>query len=112
MRELAVRPSDFREWAARARVRWRDSRFARSLRDRTVFADEGEDFPGWEWLISLVHERSASVFNYLRDAVLVVHEPVSVENFLASAFQTLADRFAETDAADDLAIGAGALPDC
>src|SRR5712671_2217905 len=104
MRELAVRPSDFREWAARARVRWRDSRFARSLRDRTVFADEGEDFPGWEWLISLVHERSASVFDYLRDAVLVVDEPVSVENFLASAFQTLADRFAETDAADDLGL--------
>jgi transcription-repair coupling factor (superfamily II helicase) len=104
MRELAVRPSDFREWAARARVRWRDGRFARSLRDRTVFADEGEDFPGWEWLISLVHERSASVFDYLRDAVLVVDEPVSVENFLASAFQTLADRFAETDAADDLGL--------
>lgn len=104
MRELAVRPSDFREWAARARIRWRDSRFARSLRDRTVFADEGEDFPGWEWLISLVHERGASVFDYLQDAVLVVDEPVSVENFLASAFQTLADRFAETDAADDLGL--------
>src|SRR6266481_5763088 len=104
MRELAVRPSDFREWAARARIRWRDSRFARSLRDRTVFADEGEDFPGWEWLISLIHEDRASVFEYLRDAVLIVDEPVSVENFLASAFQTLADRFAETDAADDLGL--------
>src|SRR5258706_455422 len=104
MRELAVRPSDFHEWAARARVRWREPRFARSLRDRTVFADEGEDFPGWEWLISLVHQRSASVFDYLRDAVLVVDEPVSVENFLASAFQTLEDRFAETDVADDLGL--------
>ena len=104
MRELAVRPSDFREWAARARVRWRDSRFARSLRDRTVFADEGEDFPGWEWLISLVHEGSASVFEYLQDAVLIVDEPVAVENYLASAFQTLADRYAETDAADDLGL--------
>src|SRR6266404_1814358 len=104
MRELAVKPSDFREWAARARARWRDGRFARSLRDRTVFADEGEDFPGWEWLISLVHEAGASVFEYLQDAVLIVDEPVSVENFLASAFQTLADRFAETDAADDLGL--------
>jgi transcription-repair coupling factor (superfamily II helicase) len=104
MRELAVRPSDFREWAARARVRWRDSRFARSLRDRTVFADEGEDFPGWEWLISLVHEVRASVFEYLRDAILIVDEPVSIENFLASAFQTLADRYAETDAVDDLGL--------
>src|SRR6266404_637838 len=104
MRELAVKPSDFREWAAQARVRWHEPRFARSLRDRTVFADEGEDFPGWEWLISLVHEWRASVFDYLQDAVLVVDEPVSVENFLASAFQTLADRFAETDAADDLGL--------
>ncbi len=104
MRELAVKPSDFREWAAQARVRWHEPRFARSLRDRTVFADEGEDFPGWEWLISLVHEWRASVFEFLQDAILVVDEPVSVENFLASAFQTLADRFAETDAADDLAL--------
>src|SRR6266404_9842547 len=104
MRELAVKPSDFREWAARARARWRDGRFARSLRDRTVFADEGEDFPGWEWLISLVHEAGASVFEYLQDAVLIVDEPVSVENFLASAFQTLADRYAETHAVDDLGL--------
>jgi transcription-repair coupling factor (superfamily II helicase) len=104
MREIAVRPSDFREWAAQARVRWREPRFARSLRDRTVFADEGEDFPGWEWLISLVHEGRASVFEFFEDAILVVDEPVAVENFLASAFQTLADRYAETDAADDLAL--------
>jgi transcription-repair coupling factor (superfamily II helicase) len=104
MRELAVGHSDFREWAARARVRWRDERFARSLRDRTVFADEGEDFPGWEWLISLVHERSAGVFEYLKDAVLVVDEPVAVENYLASAFQTLEERYAEIDAVDDLGL--------
>jgi len=104
MRELAVTARDFREWAARARVRWRDPRFARSLRDRTVFADEGEDFPGWEWLISLVNEGSAGVFEYLQDAVLIVDEPVAVENYLASAFQALADRYGETDAADDLGL--------
>jgi transcription-repair coupling factor (superfamily II helicase) len=104
MRELAVSSRDFREWAARARVRWRDERFARSLRDRTVFADEGEDFPGWEWLISLVHERNAGVFEYLKDAVLVVDEPVAVENYLASAFQTLEERYADTDAVDDLGL--------
>ncbi|HMG73883.1 MAG TPA: transcription-repair coupling factor [Pyrinomonadaceae bacterium] len=104
MRELAVSARDFREWAARARVRWREPRFARSLRDRTVFADEGEDFPGWEWLISLIQEDSASVFEYLHNAVLIVDEPVAVESFLVTAFQTLADRYAETDAADDLGL--------
>jgi transcription-repair coupling factor (superfamily II helicase) len=104
MRELAVTARDFREWAARARQRWRDERFARSLRDRTVFGDEGEDFPGWEWLISLVLERSAGVFEYLKDAVLIVDEPVAVENYLASAFQTLEERYTETDTADDLGL--------
>jgi len=104
MRELIVRASDFREWASHARLRWREPRFARSLRDRTVFADEGEDFPGWEWLISIVHDRGASIFDYLKDAVLVIDEPIAVENFLIDAFQTLEERFAETDAADDLGL--------
>src|SRR2546425_7612372 len=104
MRELIVRAADFRDWASHARMRWRDDRFARSLRDRTVFADEGEEFPGWEWLISLIREQHATVFDYVKDAVLVIDEPVAVEEFLATAFQTVAQRFAETDAADDLGL--------
>src|SRR5437764_2691220 len=104
MRELIVTTRDFREWASHARMRWRDERFARSLRDRTVFADEGEEFPGWEWLISLIREQHATVFDYMKDAVLVIDEPVAVEEFLATAFQTVEQRFAETDAADDLGL--------
>jgi len=104
MRELIVRSADFREWAAHARARWNDPRFARSLRDRTDFADEGEDFAGWEWLISINRDQSASIFDYLNDAVLVIDEPVAVENFLTHAFQTLEERYAETDAADDLGL--------
>jgi transcription-repair coupling factor (superfamily II helicase) len=104
MRELIVRPPDFREWAARARVRWQEPRFARSLRDRTVFADEGEDFPGWEWLIPIVRERSAAIFDYLKDTVLVIDEPIAVENFLTEAFQIIEQRYGETDAADDLGL--------
>jgi transcription-repair coupling factor (superfamily II helicase) len=104
MRELIVHASDFREWASHARRRWHDERFARSLRDRTVYADEGESFPGWEWLISLGREHHATTFDYLKEAVLVIDEPVAVENFLSSAFQTLEQRHAETDAADDLGL--------
>src|SRR5712691_11769041 len=104
MREFAVRPSDFREWAGRARQRWRDERFARSLHDRTVYADEGEDFPGWEWLLPLVRETGASALDYFKDAVLVIDEPATIESYLAGTFQTLAERHAETDAADDLGL--------
>jgi transcription-repair coupling factor (superfamily II helicase) len=104
MRELAVRGDDFTAWANAARERWQDERYARALRDRTVFADEGESFAGWEWLLPIVRERSGSVFDYLKDAVLVIDEPSSVESYLGEVYQTLADRYAETDAADDIAL--------
>ncbi len=60
MRELAVGRDDFRLWAEFARDRWGDDARARALKDRTVHADEGESFPGWEWLISLVVKADAS----------------------------------------------------
>ena len=104
MRELAVTANDFSAWADGARERWAEPRFARSLRDRTVFADEGEAFTGWEWLLPLVRERNSSVFEYLKDAVLVIDEPSGIDSFLGEVYQSLADRFNETDAADDLGL--------
>jgi transcription-repair coupling factor (superfamily II helicase) len=104
MREVVVRSRDFSEWAKAARGRWSDSRYARALQDRNIFADEGETFAGWEWLMPIVRETSGSVFDYLKDAVLVIDDPSSVETYLADLYQTLADRYAETDAADDLAV--------
>ncbi|MCA1605272.1 MAG: hypothetical protein LC775_07335, partial [Acidobacteria bacterium] len=104
MREVVVRSQDFTDWADVARRRWSDDRYARALRDRTVFADEGESFAGWEWLMPIVHERSGSIFDYLNDAVLVIDEPSSVETYLGEVYQTLADRSAETDAVDDIGV--------
>lgn len=104
MRELTVTSRDFHSWAEAARERWSAARYARSLRDRTEFADEGEAFNGWEWLMPLVRERNASVFDYLKEAVLIIDEPSGIESYLSEAHQSLADRFIETEAADDLGL--------
>ncbi|MBV9925908.1 MAG: transcription-repair coupling factor [Acidobacteria bacterium] len=104
MRELAVGRDDFRLWAEFARDRWGDEAHARALKDRTVYADEGETFPGWEWLISLVVKSGASVFDYLRDTVLVVDEPAGVEQHLGNSFETVASRYAENDAAGEIGL--------
>ena len=104
MREVLVRSEDFTHWARAARARWTDERYARALRDRTVFADEGDSFAGWEWLLPVIRERSGSVFDYLKDAVLVIDEPSTVETYLGEVLQTLDDRYAETDAVDDIAL--------
>ncbi|MDT4895729.1 MAG: hypothetical protein QOH25_806 [Acidobacteriota bacterium] len=104
MRELSATAEDFRLWARRARERWADERYARALRDRTVYADEGETFSGWEWLIGIVRERRASVFDYLREAVLVIDEPSGIETFLGNVYETLQVRYAETESADELGL--------
>ncbi|MDT4969077.1 MAG: hypothetical protein QOJ64_3814 [Acidobacteriota bacterium] len=104
MRELSTTSDDFRLWAEAARERWSDERFERALRDRTVYADEGETFAGWEWLIQILKERQGSIFDYLQDTVVVIDEPVSVETYLGSLYDTLSSRYAETDGADDLAL--------
>lgn len=104
MREFAVTRDDLRLWAEFAQDRWSEPRYEPALRDRTVFAEDGETFPGWEWLISLVSPTNSSAFDYLKDFVLVVDEPGEIDSYLSGIYTTLEDRFAETDAADDLAL--------
>jgi transcription-repair coupling factor (superfamily II helicase) len=104
MRELAVGRDDFRLWAEFARDRWGDDARARALKDRTVYADEGETFAGWEWLIPLVARTPSSGFDHLRDTVLVVDEPSGVEQYLANSFENVAARYAENDAAGEIGL--------
>ena len=105
MREYAVGADDFRLWAELARERWADERYARSLRDRTVHADEGETFAGWEWLVSLVHSTPASAFDYLRrETVFVADEPAALETFLGNTYETLRARYDDAEHADEIAL--------
>ncbi len=104
MHEFAINAVDFQLWSEAARERWSDPRFARSLRDRTAFADEGEAFQGWEWLIPIVMNSNSNIFEHLGDAVLIVDEPAGVESYLSEFYERLSDRYREIDQADDIAL--------
>src|SRR5215813_544686 len=104
MHEFAITPVDFQLWNEAARERWSDQRFARSLRDRTAFAEEGEAFQGWEWLIPISMNSSSTVFDHLGDAVLIVDEPAGIESYLSEFYERLSDRYREIDQADDIAL--------
>src|SRR6185503_15222774 len=104
MRELAVNPLDFQLWSEAAKERWSDERYARSLRDRTAFADEGEAFAGWEWLMSLTTRSTSTIFDHLGDAVLIVDEPAGIETYLSEFYERLSERYREIDQADDIAL--------
>jgi transcription-repair coupling factor (superfamily II helicase) len=104
MREFAVNAVDFQLWSEAARERWGNERYARSLRDRTAFADEGEAFAGWEWLLPITMDCCSSVFDHLGDVVLVIDEPSGIEAYLSEFYERLSDRYREIDEADDIAL--------
>jgi transcription-repair coupling factor (superfamily II helicase) len=104
MREFAAVSKDFEDWAFFARERFADEKFARALLDRTQFADEGEDFSGWEFLFPLVQARASSVFDFLTDSVFVVDEPTIIEQSLASFYENLERHYAEIIEAGEIGL--------
>ena len=105
MREFAASPQDFRDWAFFANERFPGERFARTLKDRTDFADEGESFSGWEFLFPLVKPRTSNILDYAQDPVLVVDQPGLVDQTLSLFYDNLSSRFA-----DIIEIGEVGLP--
>jgi transcription-repair coupling factor (superfamily II helicase) len=104
MRDERAGAADFRRWAKLARGRWGDERYERALRDRTAFADEGEEFRGWEYLMPLARPLTASVFDYLRDTTFVVDEPSEVEKQIRSTLEELRRGYERAEAVDELAL--------
>jgi transcription-repair coupling factor (superfamily II helicase) len=95
MREFAASPQDFRDWSFFANERFSDERFARTLKDRTDFADEGESFSGWEFLFPLVKPRTSNILEYLDDPILVIDQPGLIDQTLSLFYDNLRSRFAE-----------------
>ena len=104
MRELSVRREEFMTWAEAAERHWEDDRFRRDLRARLAHAERGEPFPGWEYLIPLTRPLASSAFDYFKDAVLVIDEPVEIEKRAADLYRYLADRFSLADDSGELAL--------
>ncbi len=82
MREFAVRPEHFKEWAAAAEREFADERYSRTLKDRTDFAGQGESFSGWEFLLPLTRPLNGTVFDFLSEVVFVIDEPPVIESGL------------------------------
>ncbi|HEY3135910.1 MAG TPA: transcription-repair coupling factor [Blastocatellia bacterium] len=104
MRELSVRREEFMSWAEAAARHWSDERFRRDLRSRLGHAERGEAFPGWEYLLPLTRGLTASAFDYFKDAVIVIDEPVAIEKRASDLYRYLEERFAQADDAGELSL--------
>lgn len=104
MREFAATPNDLKDWAFFAKDRFSDDRFARNLKDRTQFAEEGETFGGWEFMLNLVFPKNASLFDFLGNSVLVIDEPTTIELHLSEFYENLSRRYAEIVEVDEIGL--------
>jgi transcription-repair coupling factor (superfamily II helicase) len=104
MREFAVTADDLKIWTELANERWHEERYDRTLRDRTDHSVEGEEFAGWEWLIPLSVNTQASLFEYIKDSILIIDEPAAIENNLAGLYSILEGRFAEIEEQDEIGL--------
>ncbi len=104
MRDERSGRDDFKLWAEAAREQWADERYERALRDRTVFAGEGEEFQGWEYLMPLLHPLTANLFDYLSECVLVIDEPAEIEKQLRSLLEELQRNYDRCEQIDELAL--------
>src|SRR5262249_18062026 len=101
MRELTVQRQEFIAWADAAREYWKDDRYRRDLRLRVAHAERGEEFEGWEYLLPLTRPLPASAFDYFKDPLLVIDEPVDGEKGAGVLYNYLAERFAQADEAGE-----------
>jgi transcription-repair coupling factor (superfamily II helicase) len=104
MRELSVRREEFMSWAEAASRHWEEDRFRRDLRARLAHAERGEPFPGWEYLLPLTRPLTSSAFDYFKDAVMVIDEPLEIERRAADLYRYLEDRFSLADDSGELAL--------
>ncbi|MEO7674643.1 MAG: hypothetical protein ABIU09_11270, partial [Pyrinomonadaceae bacterium] len=104
MREFAASAADLQDWAFFARERWPGENLARNLKDRTDFADQGESFSGWEFLLPLVKPLTSSIFDYLNDTIFVIDEPSTVESVIGKFYYDVNRRFAALAEAGDVGL--------
>ncbi len=104
MRELAASASDLRDWAFFAEERFSGDALRRSLKDRTEFAAEGETFAGWEFLLPLSKPFEASLFDHLDGRVIIIDEPVTIENELDQLYKNLHRRYEHLQEIGDIGL--------
>lgn len=104
MREVSVTPQDFKDWAFFANERFGDDKFTRNLKDRTDFADNGEPFSGWEFLIPLVKPLNGNIFDHLPNHIFVIDEPVTIEVALTRLYENVDNSFGQTAESSDIAL--------
>lgn len=109
MREFSASADDFKFWSEIASEKFSGELYARNLGDLNEFAENGEPFPGWEFLIPIVTPRSATIFDFLDDPFFVIDEPQHIEHTLKEFYNDLDRRFAHLSETGEIGLSPNEL---
>jgi transcription-repair coupling factor (superfamily II helicase) len=98
-----------RQWGNSARTRWSAEPFQRDLREKLVFADAGEPFPGSLFLLPSAYPLEASIFDFAESGVLVLDESANVLETHRKLIDGLQQRYAQASAAGSISLPPGEL---
>ncbi|MEW6736280.1 MAG: transcription-repair coupling factor [Acidobacteriota bacterium] len=104
MRTQAMSNDDFRRFARAAREQWRTPQYQLELTQNLALTEAGQSFEGWEYLLPLVSPLESSLFDYLRNPLVVIDEPSEVELELEKLFERLQERYHTAEEAGNLAL--------
>src|SRR4029077_6412391 len=104
MQEIVISREMLRAWAGRAREHWTDENFEKDLNEKLVFADNGEFFAGASYLMPIVQPMESSLLDYADSPVLVLDEPVVLEEAHQKFVAALDQRFEQTQTAGGIAL--------
>src|SRR5262249_39411834 len=104
MQDILITREMLRQWGQDARSRWGDDAFAKDLGEKLTFADNGELFPGAQFLMPFTQPLESTIFDYADPCVLVFDEPETIAEVHDGFFSTLQQRFEQTASAGGVAL--------
>lgn len=104
MRTQWASAEDFRHFARAARTQWKDSQYQTELNKLLMDAEGGQSFEGWEYLLPLVNAYESSLFDYLRNPLVIIDEPNEISSELERCFDSLNKGFVIADESGNLAL--------
>ena len=109
MQDVLVSREMIREWGVKADEYWKDDVFQKDLREKQVFAEAGEFFPGITFLLPAAFPMESTLFDYAEGAVVILDETDLLQETHTRFLETLQRRYEQTTTAGSLAVPPSSL---
>ncbi|MBI4851289.1 MAG: transcription-repair coupling factor [Acidobacteria bacterium] len=104
MRTQSASAEGLRRFARAAKDFWKAPQYQKELSDLLLSAESGTTFESWEYLFPLLNPLESSLFDYLRNPLVIVDEPAEIDLELNKLYAKFNETYHLVDEAGSLAL--------